>query len=286
MVKVSIIIPIWNAQMTIEATIKSVLAQSISDYEILVCDDGSTDDSEKIVREINDTRIRWIQGSRGGRPAIPRNVGIKESKGEWIAFLDSDDIWAPSKLEKQFIKLEESKLKACATNAFRYLPNIGIKGEMLNVNLAKITFKELIKCNFIICSSTLIHKNLIMHIEGFPEDENLKAVEDYCLWLRVACLTDFCYIEEPLVIYRDDADNSIRSKAINNYFQQKFLVINNLIKWVEQGNLIKKISYSQIKKELLTIKFKDFLNTKLKFVYKNLKHIKRLLNKKNIKKGY
>ena len=102
---VSVIIPVWNAERTLKATIDSVLNQTIDVTEVLVCDDGSTDSSEEIVKNYSDSRVKWLTGRRGGRPAIPRNIGINNAKCDWLAFIDSDDVWLPNKLEKQFIQL-------------------------------------------------------------------------------------------------------------------------------------------------------------------------------------
>src|SRR4051794_13419670 len=98
---VSVIIPTWNRAATLGPAIQSVLNQTYPPREVLVCDDGSTDNSVDVVAQLDDQRIRWLPGGRGGRPAIPRNRGIGAATGEWLAFLDSDDEWLPDKLERQ-----------------------------------------------------------------------------------------------------------------------------------------------------------------------------------------
>ncbi|WP_275095371.1 glycosyltransferase family 2 protein [Oryzomonas japonica] len=97
---ITIIIPTWNHAQFLEKAVCSVLAQTSHLLEILVCDDGSTDDSEQVVRGIGDSRIRWNAEMRGGRPTLPRNRGIRESRGERIAFLDNYDEWFHKKLAK------------------------------------------------------------------------------------------------------------------------------------------------------------------------------------------
>ena len=101
MSNISVVIPTWNRADTIEKAVRSALDQIVLPFEILVCDDGSTDGTEQIVKSIGDERVKWIPSPHSGRPALPRNRGIRESKGEWLAFLDSDDAWLPDKLEKQ-----------------------------------------------------------------------------------------------------------------------------------------------------------------------------------------
>src|SRR5262249_7122187 len=100
---VSVIIPTWNRAATVMAAVESALAQTHAPLEVLVCDDGSSDDSAQRVGALPDPRVRWLPGPRGGRPAIPRNRGIAAARGEWLAFLDSDDEWLPDKLERQLV---------------------------------------------------------------------------------------------------------------------------------------------------------------------------------------
>lgn len=100
MTKISVIIPTWNRAETLGKAISSALNQTFPPFEIVVCGvDGSPD--QEIFNLINDPRMRWIEGGRDGLASIPRNRGIKASRGEWLAFLDSDDEWLPDKLEKQ-----------------------------------------------------------------------------------------------------------------------------------------------------------------------------------------
>src|SRR5690606_38869541 len=107
MVKISVIIPTWNRAETLGKAISSALNQTLSPYEVIVCGvDGSPD--QKVVNSIKDPRVRWIEGGKDGLASIPRNRGIKASKGEWLAFLDSDDEWLPEKLEKQFKRATET----------------------------------------------------------------------------------------------------------------------------------------------------------------------------------
>lgn len=230
--KVSVVIPTWNRAHTIEKAIRSALNQTVSPLEVLVCDDGSTDNSEETVQAIGDDRVRWITGSRGGRPAIPRNRGIRESKGEWLAFLDSDDEWLPQKLEQQLALAAGTGCRAICSNAYRLLPDRGIVGPYLSVSEEKklFNFKDLIRNNVVICSSVLLHKSLINDVIGFPEGRELIVGEDYALWLRVATQTEFAYTGEYLLIYRDDAANSIRSESKNFWIQTK-AVLNDFMSW-------------------------------------------------------
>ncbi len=239
MIKVSVIIPTWNRGYIIEKTIKSVLDQTMSDLEVLVCDDGSTDDTFEKVSKIKDPRVRWISGAKGGRPAIPRNNGIREAKGEWLAFLDSDDEWIPEKLEKQLKLAEKEGALAVSSNASRFIPGQGISGSYLDLQKERITLDDLLKTNEIVTSSALIHNSLIAVVEGFPEDEKLRTIEDYAFWLRIATQTDFAFFGEQLVIYRDDAENSIRGEEIVDAWLQRKFVFNNFVSWSEKYTQLK-----------------------------------------------
>lgn len=89
--------------------VTSALNQSYSVHEILICDDGSTDNSKELISNLNNPKIKWIDSGKNGRPAIPRNIGIKNAEGNWIAFLDNDDEWLPYKLEKQVCFFRKNK---------------------------------------------------------------------------------------------------------------------------------------------------------------------------------
>lgn len=213
MQKVSVVIPTWNRAHTIGAAIESVLAQTHAVHEVLVCDDGSTDNTPEIVAAINDERVRLITGPRAGRPAVPRNRGIKLAKGNWIAFLDSDDCWLPTKLETQFAAVKKDGTLASSTNAWQMLPGKGRVTQYLKLDNSQFTLRKLLETNYVICSSVLVQKQLVEECGSFPEADNLKAIEDYALWLRIASKTNISFCAEPLVEYLDDAVNSVRSSA-------------------------------------------------------------------------
>jgi teichuronic acid biosynthesis glycosyltransferase TuaG len=228
--RISVIIPTWNRAGVLGNAILSVTRQSLPPFEILVCDDGSTDDTERIVKELGDPRIRWLPGSRVGRPAVPRNRGIAASKGEWLAFLDSDDAWLPEKLERQLKAVSDEGCKASCTNAARYIPGKGDHRSLLTWTKNRIRFQDLVEDNVIVCSSALIHRSVLDRAKGFPEETYLKALEDYALWLRISTQTDFAYVPEAQVIYLDDVENSIRAESENVLVQRRH-VLGNLRRW-------------------------------------------------------
>ncbi|AYK14399.1 MAG: glycosyltransferase family 2 protein [Methanosarcina flavescens] len=238
MAEISVIIPTWNRAETLGKAISSALNQTLSPYEVLVCGvDGSPD--QKVVNSINDPRVRWIEGGKDGLASIPRNIGIKASKGEWLAFLDSDDEWLPEKLEKQFKHATEIGCDASCTNAIRYIPSQEYTGEYVDdIFEDQISFPLLLKDNCIICSSVLVKKELVEKSNYFPEDPKLKVGEDYALWLRIATLTNFAFVNEPLLIYRDDPQNSIRAFCLP-YWDLKANVLKSFISWAENESVDK-----------------------------------------------
>lgn len=237
MEKVTIIIPTWNREKTVLRAIKSVLNQTYEIFELLICDDGSTDNTYERIKSLNNPKIKWITGNHTGLPAVTRNNGIKKSKGEWLAFLDSDDEWLPEKLDKQLISVKKTDCLAICSNAYS-IDTKGKKHIYLNYNKDNITFSELINNNYVICSTALIHKSLITKCMGFPEDGKLRAIEDYAFWLRISTQTNFHYMNDVLVNYFDNPKQSIR-----NVFQpyeislQKKLIIKNFLFWCRMNNI-------------------------------------------------
>lgn len=209
---ISVIIPTWNRAKFLKRAISSVLEQTYPVSEILVCDDGSTDNSKATVKKINHRypTVKWVEGGHTGLPAVARNRGLKLARGEWIAFLDSDDAWLPDKLSKQILAMRNDHCFASCSNALRLIPRKVNHKSLLSWPKLKVTFTDLIEQNPIVCSSVVIHRNIMNKVGYFFEDRNLRAIEDYQLWLRVSIFTDFAYISSSLLSYTDDAMNSIR----------------------------------------------------------------------------
>ncbi len=230
---VSVIIPTWNRSNFLLDAITSVLNQSTPVLEVLVCDDGSTDSSEQLVNSINDSRVRWIPGVHSGLPAAPRNRGIEVAKGEWIAFLDSDDVWFKRKIEVQLNYANSNGALALSTNAIISNVKNNLKEQFFDdtKSIERIKFSNLALANKIITSSVLIHKSLLDRIGSFSEEKSLRAIEDYDLWLRAATFTDFLYISEPLVQYTDNIESSIRLGGVS-YLRQKIIILRSYAVWI------------------------------------------------------
>lgn len=230
---VSVIIPTYNRAYCIEKSINSALQQTYPVLEVLVCDDGSTDNTEEIVQAINDDRVKFIKCGRNGRPAEPRNIGIRESKGDWIGFLDSDDEWLPTKIELQIKAVQEQRCKAVCSDAYRYIPEQGNVGLLVNINPTVITFNDLVRNNWIACSTVLIHRSLLEWINGFTNNEALIVGEDYAYWLRVLTHTNFAFVAQPLLVYSDSPQTSIRSRQ-KNPWATRYAVFMDFLQWAQQ----------------------------------------------------
>lgn len=228
---VSVIIPTWNRSNTILRAIESVTKQTYKDIEIIICDDGSTDNTRELIKSLGDDRIKIVSLGHSGKPSIARNRGISQAKGEWLAFLDSDDEWLETKLEKQIKAMERLRMKASSTNALRIVEGKSENEEFIFWNRRKITFNNLLAYNLVISSSAMFHRSLLAEVKGYPED--MTVSEDYALWLRVATLSSFAFVKECLVKYYDEPKTSIRKKNLS-IRESKRIVFENFRHWAEK----------------------------------------------------
>ncbi|MBP3803820.1 MAG: glycosyltransferase [Oribacterium sp.] len=203
---VSIIMPAYNAGKTIKSSIESVIAQSYVEWELLIVDDSSSDDTvkvvEAIIKEHKERDIKLLKNIRNMGVAYSRNYGVKESHGEWIAFLDSDDLWSSDKLEKQVKYVKDHEMMEGLV--FTGSSFITVQDKSLDYVLhvpEKIERSELLKQNVISCSSVLVSRNLV-HKYRFPE--NIKTIhEDFVVWLGILSSVKYaCGIDEALLKYR------------------------------------------------------------------------------------
>lgn len=205
---VSVIIPAFNSEKYIEQTIDSALNQTYKNFELIIVDDGSTDRTLEIVKQLSekDNRIKYYSIPPAGRPSVPRNFGIQKANGEFIAFLDSDDLWHKEKLDYQvkYLLQNQDKLfvySMCVT--FGEVSFFSPFYEVLPL-LFKVSrnYDDLInKGNSIQPSTVLIMKEQLLAVNGFDEDPELK-VEDYDLWIRLSSLGSFGFIPRVLTLYR------------------------------------------------------------------------------------
>lgn len=209
---ISIIMPAYNAEKYIEQAIKSVQEQTYQEWELIILDDGSSDKTEMIVNEISktDSRIQYKRNLENMGVAKTRNKGLLLAKGEWIAFLDSDDFWNKDKLEKQVELVKNSKSVKFVFTGSNFVDESGdLLGYILKVP-NKITYKELLKQNVISCSSVMVEKGIIAkHL--MPEMNVIH--EDFATWLSVLKEVREGYgIDEPLLTYRVSSNSKSGNK--------------------------------------------------------------------------
>jgi glycosyltransferase involved in cell wall biosynthesis len=183
----SVVIPTYNRAHILPETIKSVLDQTYQKYEIIVVDNGSTDNTSDVVKSFDDFRIRYFYQLGSGSPASPRNKGIVESLGDWIAFLDSDDYWYPEKLAQVADAVTEQSCEL--VSHYQQVQNSkGVNISLLGFqNSNEISYRSLLLTeNSFATSSVAINRKFAnKHSLLFNEAENYFAVEDYDLWLRI-----------------------------------------------------------------------------------------------------
>ncbi|MFH0725974.1 MAG: glycosyltransferase [Pseudomonadota bacterium] len=212
---VSVIIPTHNRGWAIREAIDSVLAQDYPDFELLVVDDGSTDNTHQILLEYGSRLTSIRQYNRGVSAA--RNRGIKETSGELIAFLDSDDRWLPGKLTRQ-VNFFESHPDAliCQTDEIWIRNGIRVNPKNRHKKPIGSIFEPSLHLCLVSPSAVMMKRELFDRVGLF--DENLPACEDYDLWLRVACRYPVHLIDAPLVIKTGGhSDQLSRMPALDQY---------------------------------------------------------------------
>jgi glycosyltransferase involved in cell wall biosynthesis len=224
--KVSVVIPTYNRAAKVRRAIESALAQTAPCFEVIVVDDGSSDGTGQILGELYGDRIRYFAQANQG-VSVARNKGIAEATGEWIAFLDSDDLWEKEKIEWQFKALErfspecggcytDSRLMnhpetrtlfQMAERGYRHEDTMGVNADVLRL-LVRPGGAGMVVCP----SSLMARADAVRKTGGF--DPNLRFSEDSEFLFRLAMITRFCYVSLPLV-YKDQAPVSVRHVGVS-----------------------------------------------------------------------
>lgn len=222
---VSIIVPMYNTGIYIIDTINSILSQTYTNFEILVIDDCSTDNSVEIVRSINDNRIILLSNEKNSGAAESRNNGLRNATGKWIAFLDSDDLWLPNKLEKQ--------LEFMINNDYNFTFTEYIEiDEHNNPTGVKLTGPKIVNkrrmYNFCYmgCLTVMYNRELIGLIQV---DQRIKKRNDYAIWLQVIKKTNAYLLPAVLSCYRR------RSGSISNVSIWKLIKAHYILFNISEG---------------------------------------------------
>ena len=222
---VSIIMPAYNAEKYIQESIESVLAQTYQNWELLIVNDASTDNTKAIINNyLSDPRIKIINHQKNKGLAQTRNTGIEQSTGEYITFLDTDDLWTPAKLERQIeYHRQYPEFPVSHTNyiifkengeirrplRLRFKPSFTMRGQL---------YKRLLAENMIGVLTVMIRADILKSFGGF--DGTLRSAEDHDLWLRLSKVNiPFGYINESLARYRVHG-NSL-SRAISKFKRER-----------------------------------------------------------------
>lgn len=209
MTKISVIIPTFNSERYIIKTLDSVSDQTVLPYEIIVVDDGSTDDTIQVVENymrqnhIMGDRINIYQQKNMGAGAA-RNRGVRESKGDWIAFLDSDDIWLPDKIEDTIKMIEAFPEYGMVTHDEYFVEENNIERKVYcnlhkNYDQRKNLFLQLFEGNLFSTSCMTVKREAFLKAGGF--DASLLSAQDYDMWIRLGKEEKVIFIEKPLEIY-------------------------------------------------------------------------------------
>lgn len=225
---VSIVLPTYNRCYCIGRAIDSVLRQTYTDFELLVIDDASTDDTETLIQKIaeTDARVRYFRQPQNSGASAARNEGIRRAKGSCIAFQDSDDVWKADKLEKQMRILEEDPeigLVYCMyegrkkDGTFVHIPDDSMEKSLLHGDM----YRLLLQGNVIGAPTAVVRRECLAKSGLF--DEELTCLEDWELFLRIAKEQKIGYVDEPL-LFSDLHEGGVSSRA-GGYFQARCRMI-------------------------------------------------------------
>ena len=212
---VSIIMPSYNTAKFISETIDSVLTQTYTNWELIIVDDCSTDNTDEVVKSfLSDDRIKYIKNEKNSGAAFSRNRALCEAKGKWIAFLDSDDLWFPEKLEKQISFMKKNDYRFSYTNYIE-IDEFSIPNGRVITGPKKVTRHGMHNYCWMGCLTVMYDAETI----GLIQIADIKKNNDYAMWLKVCKKADCYLLDEVLAKYRK------RSGSISNHGYTK------LIKW-------------------------------------------------------
>ena len=207
---VSIITPSYNTAEYLSDTIQSVLAQTYADWEMIIVDDCSTDNTEEIVDKfLSDTRIRYYKNEKNCGAAVSRNCALKMARGKWIAFLDSDDLWMPEKLEKQIAFMENGNHHFSYTQ-YEEIDENSNPRDVIVTGPRRITHFGMNNYCWLGCLTVMYDAE---HV-GLIQITDIKKNNDYAMWLKVSRKADCYLLEENLAQYRRGRSGSISTHSV------------------------------------------------------------------------
>jgi glycosyltransferase involved in cell wall biosynthesis len=227
--QVSVIIPTYNRAALVAAAVASVKAQTYRDFEIIVVDDGGDDGTFATLTAAGDLRV--LRQARRRGVAAARNLGVSAARGEWLAFLDSDDLWLPAKLARQIFLLEgQPDLLICQTDETWVRRGVRVNKPLGHRKVAGRIFLPSLERCMISPSAVILKRRLFEDHGGF--DETLAAAEDYDLWLRLTWRYEVGLVDEPLVIKRGGHADQLSAQCGIDRFR-----IRSLVKLLQEPEL-------------------------------------------------
>ena len=207
--KVTVIIPTFNRGYCLAESIQSVLDQSFTDFELIVVDDGSTDNTPEVMHQVSDIHKISMKKNRG--VSFARNRGMEQARGEWIAFLDSDDLWERHKLATQMNWVEcNPDYHAVYTDEIWIRNGVRVNAMKKHRKYSGDIFRHCLPLCIVSPSSVLLRNELLNKFGGF--DESMPVCEDYDLWLRISMSFPFHFIEEKLIVKRGGHEDQLSRK--------------------------------------------------------------------------
>ena len=265
----SVVIPSYNRADFISATIQSFLAQDYEAFEILVVDDGSTDNTRDVVNSINDSRIQYFQKANGERGAA-RNFGAARARGHYITFFDSDDLVYPWYLSNAKEKLMHLNMPECYAQAFEFRKDANEIPRVIdnsNNTLSAIN-KKLQNENILACNGVFVRKDIFDRF-NFSEDRDLSGSEDWFLWLQLSSVYPFYYspvVCSCLIIHDQRGEFNIKASKLI----KRLNVLLNLIKTDKYITGLSKKYYKKILSSgynFAALKMAAFAKLKFKSIY-------------------
>lgn len=268
---ISIVIPLYNKALSIEKTIDCALNQTISDFEIIIVNDGSTDGSAAIVESIKDSRIK-IYSTKNQGVSAARNYGISKAQADYIAFLDADDIWLPNHLEN--LNTLHQKFPNCGLYCTAYakqyesirtaavFKNIPIKNNWIGI--VDNYFESSLKNSLAWTSATLVPKSILEALDGFDVSITLGAGEDTDLWIRIALQHPVAFCNSVTAIHNLQSENRISNSKIDS---RQFIDLDVYEPMTKDNPSLK--TYLDLNRFAIGMQYKLSGNTKIAELYFN-----------------
>jgi glycosyltransferase involved in cell wall biosynthesis len=260
---VSIIVPVYNGTKYLERTVKTLVGQSYENFELLLINDGSTDNSNDLIVKLasSDNRIKPLNKVNGGI-ANARNYGIKHAKGEFVAFCDQDDFWLPEKLTRQIPLFENKKVGLVYSYSIKEFTFPISKKVIVSKNNGRgKVFNSLVFENLVPTCSVVVRKSVFDQAGLFNEKRELMGVDDWDVWLRCSLVTDFDFVDEALAIHVFHGQNFSSNNKVMH--MAELFCLKELKIFVNFNNIQLTENWDLIERSIHLKYYKDYLNESL-----------------------